>query len=220
MGLAGGVVVVAGQAGPHLVGPLGPLCCQALQAAPQGRADEAHSVLGEDRIGYAGGVDRPAVADHSSLLGHPQELGVEELDHPGPQEACPKLGQAGVGNATLIEGKAEGRLPGEVEAAPALRLSVRDPVEQLGQQQRRQHRWRVGRAPAPGRVERLEVLIREDDPTCPPERGEEALVVERSSQSTVASHSRPGRRRHLACSESAGSAQVNRGFPTTQLDRC
>jgi hypothetical protein len=83
------------------------------------------------------------VPDDAGLLGHPQELGVEELDHLRPQQPGPELGQAHVRDPTVVQGQAQRRLPGQVQAAAALSFSVRDAVEQLRQQQRRQHRRRV-----------------------------------------------------------------------------
>lgn len=178
MRLAGGFVVVAGQGRADALGPLGAHSGELLQAAPQGRSDEADGVLGEHRVGDAGRVDGPAVADHTGLLGDPEELRVEELHHPGPQQPGPELGQARVGDAPVVERQAERRLPRQVQAAAPLRLPVRQPVEELPKQQRGEHRRRVRWTTTPGGVERLEVLVPEQHAPCPPQRGQEPLVVE------------------------------------------
>ena len=62
----------------------------------------------------------------------------------------------------MFEGKAERVLPRQVDPAPSLGLTVRDPIEELSEKQRGEHRRRMRRA-APSRgVEDVEVLVGKD----------------------------------------------------------
>ncbi|HYT77666.1 MAG TPA: hypothetical protein VEQ37_00080 [Actinomycetota bacterium] len=108
------------------------------------------------------------------------------LSSPGSE-----LRQAHVGDPPVVEGEPQGRLPRQVEAAPALSLPVGHPIEELGEQQRGEHRRRVGGASPRGGVQVIEVIIGEERPPGPPKAARNPSSSMRSPQSASVSQNKP-----------------------------
>ena len=119
------------------------------------------------------------MTDDPGTLGELKELCVEHPRHVGSHDPGAELGETDVRDAAVLERKTEGVFPGEVDTTAPFGLPVGDPIEELGQKKRREHRRRMRGPPASRWVERVELLVAQHGAARLAQAHQEPLVIEK-----------------------------------------